>query len=513
MMQGIAIQPALPIAGAPAVRNASAAAGDRFSEALHRASKDDDPAEGAAGRTVKHDNGDEDKRLDHSAHAKDGRDSTEDEDGTKKDKDDRTGNALPAHMQAERALARPWPSAPATTGGSASAGELDGEAVSHVPTGRPATDMDGRTAVTNATAANAQASALRAVAALTETGTAGQVVGKHNVATGARTTSDPTLKNALVAAVTTAEAGKATSSNPSVAFVAKVAALQHGADAVGSSPKADANSAASKGAGNAAANMDTGAVPKIDQALNGQDSGGADTGAGSDRRGEDGSGKPVRIGVHGASLDGASPSTGAKGNAPATPLPAAQMFPLSNSAPSFAGALAQGGALARYTSAAAAAIAAGTPPGSLPAQSLSIQLRPVELGAVTANLKYAGSGLTIDIQVETAEAHRRLSNDSTDIVKSLQSLGFQVDKVTVRQALAQPQSQGQPQGQTQGQAMGRDGSAAGFAGQGGAQSSMSGQSGAGGHRQDTENRHDQTADRVGMVQQTANRLPRRGVFI
>jgi chemotaxis protein MotD len=158
-------------------------------------------------------------------------------------------------------------------------------------------------------------------------------------------------------------------------------------------------------------------------------------------------------------------------------------------------------------------MAAGAPPGSLPAQSLSIQLRPVELGAVTANLKYAGSGLTIDIQVETAEAHRRLSNDSTDIVKSLQSLGFQVDKVTVRQALAQPQSQGQPQGQTQGQAMGRDGSAAGFAGQGGAQSSMSGQSDAGGHRQDTENRHDQTADRVGMVQQTADRLPRRGVFI
>jgi chemotaxis protein MotD len=512
MMQEIAIQPGLPIAGAPAVRNASAAGGNRFSDALNGTPKDPDRAEDAAGRTVKQQDGDEEKKVDRSARPRDERDDTEDEDTTKKD--DRTGSALPPHMQAERTLAQQWPASarPAATDGSTPAGKPDGEAVSHVPTGRPATDMDGRTAVTNATAANAQASALRAAAALTETGTAGQVVGKHNVATGARTTSDPTLKNALVAAVTTAEAGKATSSNPSVAFVAKVAALQHGADAVGSSPKADANSAASKGAGNAAANMDTGAVPKIDQALNGQDSGGADTGAGSDRRGEDGSGKPVRIGVHGASLDGASPSTGAKGNAPATPLPAAQMFPLSNSAPSFAGALAQGGALARYTSA-AAAIAAGTPPGSLPAQSLSIQLRPVELGAVTANLKYAGSGLTIDIQVETAEAHRRLSNDSTDIVKSLQSLGFQVDKVTVRQASAQPQSQGQPQGQTQGQAMGRDGSAAGFAGQGGAQSSMSGQSGAGGHRQDTENRHDQTADRVGMVQQTANRLPRRGVFI
>jgi chemotaxis protein MotD len=513
MMQGIAIQPGLPIAGAPAVRNASAAGGNRFSDALNGTPKDPDRAEDAASRTVKQQDGDEEKKVDRSARPRDERDDTEDEDTTKKD--DRTGSALPPHMQAERTLAQQWPASarPAATDGSTPAGKPDGEAVSHVPTGRPATDMDGRTAVTNATAANAQASALRAVAALTETGTAGQVVGKHNVATAAGTTSDPTLKNALVAAVTTAEAGKATSSNPSVAFVAKVAALQHDADAVGSSPKADANSAASKGAGNAAANMDTGAVPKIDQALNGQESGNGGAGAGSNRRGEDGNGKPVRIDVQGVGLDGVSQSAGNKSSAPAAPLLSAQMLPASGSAPSFAGALAQGGALARYTSAAAAAIAAGAPPGSLPAQSLSIQLRPVELGAVTANLKYAGSGLTIDIQVETAEAHRRLSNDSSDIVKSLQSLGFQVDKVTVRQALAQPQSQGQPQGQTQGQAMGRDGSAAGFAGQGGAQSSMSGQSGAGGHRQDTENRHDQTADRVGMVQQTADRLPRRGVFI
>jgi chemotaxis protein MotD len=188
------------------------------------------------------------------------------------------------------------------------------------------------------------------------------------------------------------------------------------------------------------------------------------------------------------------------------------MVPSSGSATSFAGALQQGGALARYSASAAAALAAGTPTNALPTQSLSIQLRPVELGSVTAHLKYAGSGLSIDIEVETPEAHRRLSNDSSDIVKSLQSLGFQVDKVTVRQALAQSQtqSQGQQQGQAQGQAMGRDGSAS----QGGSPFSMSGQSGGNGHRQGSESRYENASERgIGMVRETADRVSRRGVFI
>jgi chemotaxis protein MotD len=484
MMPGIAIQPGLPIAGAPPVRNTSAAGGNRFSDALHGTPKDADRAEDAAGRTVKQQDGDEEKKVDRSARPKDERDDTKDEDTTKKD--DRTGNALPPHMQAERTLARQWSDdAPATTGGSASAGKPDGRAVASAPASGA---TEAAAAVEGATAGKMQASALRA-SAMMEAGKAGQIAGKDNgPAVAGQTISDPALKDGSIVAVTAVDTGKATSGDPSAAFMARITALRHGADPA--TPKADAASAT---------DPDANATPKIVQISASQNFGNA--GADADGQGGGDGDKTAQ--------NAGQPTSGAKGNASATPLPTAQMFPVSGSATSFAGALVQGGALARYASA-AAATAAGVPGGSLPGQSLSIQLRPVELGAVTANLKYAGSGLTIDIQVETTEAHRRLSNDSSDIVKSLQSLGFQVDKVTVRQALAQPQSQGQAQGQP----MGRDGSAAGFAGQGGAQSSMSGQSGAGGHRQDTENRHDQTADRgVGMVQQTADRLPRRGVFI
>jgi chemotaxis protein MotD len=498
MMPGIAIQTGLPTAGSPAARSASTAGGNRFSDALHGTPREADRAEDAAGRTVRQGRGGEEKKVDRSAHAKDDRDDTEDQDGTKKDKDDRTGDALPPHMQAERTLARQWPaSAPATAHGSTPAGKPDGGAVVHTPAGALATGPDmASTADAAAPAGKPEISALNMASAPTRTVTAGQAA-KGDAprfeapATTSRTTADPALKGAAIAAAATVETGKATPGDPSAAFMARITALQHGADPA--TPKAGVASAT---------DPEANAAPRILRFPAGQNSG--NTGADADgQRGRNG-GK--------AAQNAAQPTAGAKGNASATPLPTAQMFPVSGSATSFAGVLAQGGALARYTSSAAAAIAAGVPAGSLPAQSLSIQLRPVELGAVTANLKYAGSGLTIDIQVETAEAHRRLSNDSSDIVKSLQSLGFQVDKVTVRQASAQPQ--GQPQGQAQGQTTGRDGSAAGFAGQGGAHSSMSGQSGAGGRRQDTENRHDRTADRgVGMVQQAADRLPRRGVFI
>ena len=116
------------------------------------------------------------------------------------------------------------------------------------------------------------------------------------------------------------------------------------------------------------------------------------------------------------------------------------------------------------------------------------------------------------VQVETPDAQRRLSSDSSDIVKSLQSLGFQIDKVTVRQVQPQVQAQGQPQAQS----TARDGSAGGFAGQGGA-FSMSGQSErqAGQNRQGSGNGYEDASDRggIGMVQTASDRLPGRGVFI
>ncbi|MEP9389708.1 flagellar hook-length control protein FliK [Mesorhizobium sp. KR9-304] len=67
------------------------------------------------------------------------------------------------------------------------------------------------------------------------------------------------------------------------------------------------------------------------------------------------------------------------------------------------------------------------------AQSLKIQLHPAELGMVTATLRFAGEQLSIELQVENQEAHRRLSSDSETIVKSLRDLGYDIERVTISQ--------------------------------------------------------------------------------
>ena len=61
---------------------------------------------------------------------------------------------------------------------------------------------------------------------------------------------------------------------------------------------------------------------------------------------------------------------------------------------------------------------------TVPAHTLKIELHPAELGAVTASLRMAGEQLSIELKVETAEAHRRLSVDSEAIVSSLRGLGY-----------------------------------------------------------------------------------------
>jgi chemotaxis protein MotD len=66
--------------------------------------------------------------------------------------------------------------------------------------------------------------------------------------------------------------------------------------------------------------------------------------------------------------------------------------------------------------------------------SLKVQLRPAELGMVTASLRFSGEQLTIELQVESAEAQQRLSADSDTIVKSLRALGLEVDRVTIQQS-------------------------------------------------------------------------------
>jgi chemotaxis protein MotD len=454
-----------------------------------------DKSDGTHGTSPRN-NGNDDK-VGQPAHGKGG---GSDDSGEKKNEDDTNGSAIPPHMMAERTLARQW----SVTGQAAVA--TDGSAAAGVHTG----------------SADAAAPAIGGIKPLPSAGASGAVQPETALPVqgpiqelptpegkgGAATTpmqanpagADPAPNSVSVIAATAASAGKAVPDNASAAFMAKVTASQNGGRPGGSQ----------QGAASAASTSAPDAKPvasQIPQIVAGQGSGNTD--ADPDGQGGDGqSGK--------AAQNAGQPAAGAKGDMAATPQPTAQMVPSSGSATSFAGALQQGGALARY----AAAAAAGRPANALPVQSLSIQLRPVELGSVTAHLKYAGSGLTIDIQVETPEAHRRLSNDSSDIVKSLQSLGFQVDKVTVRQALAQPQTQsqgqqqGQAQGQAQGQMTGRDGSAGGFANQGGSPFSMSGQSGGNGHRQGSESGYENASERgIGMVRDTADRVSRRGVFI
>jgi chemotaxis protein MotD len=531
MMPGIAIQPGFPIAAAPPARNVSTTADDHFSRTLHGNAKAGAQADGQADPADKsnaqNDEGnvdkttsphrDQDDKITRAAGADDKHDALDDEDAKKNEdeEDDRAASALPLHMKAERVLAQQWPAAgPAagagdgsattdapdsatTPGGSAvqntNPGLPAGNAVLQAPAALPAADANLMPQVPVPGKAEPVAAAITAqlvTAPAAQPSAVPAQAGMDGPQVAAPAAAGPIPASISVRATTPTSPG-----NAPAAFLAKVAALQHGAD-----PAPSALGTASAAA--PAPQADAGG--KIAPALAGQGAGNAGADPDSREHGDDGArNKPAQAATQSLSA--------AKGDAGASPLPTAQMLPASGSAASFAAALAQGGRLMRYTSNAASAAAAGAPVATLPVQSLRIQLRPVELGTVTANLKYSGSRLTIDIEVQTPDAQRRLSSDSSDIVKSLQSLGLQVDKMTVRQVQPQAQTQVQPQGQP----TARDGSAGGFSGQSGGAFSMSGQSGAGQHRQGSESGNEDATERgIGGVHQAADRhQPRRGVFI
>lgn len=75
------------------------------------------------------------------------------------------------------------------------------------------------------------------------------------------------------------------------------------------------------------------------------------------------------------------------------------------------------------------------------AHVLKIQLRPVELGTVNASLHLVGEQLSVEIQVENAEAYHRLSADRETILSALRGLGFEVDQLTI-QTPQQPSARG-----------------------------------------------------------------------
>ena len=82
-------------------------------------------------------------------------------------------------------------------------------------------------------------------------------------------------------------------------------------------------------------------------------------------------------------------------------------------------------------------------PPSGTVQSLKIELRPHELGQVTAKLSMADGQLSIEIEVDTVEAHRKLANESDTIIKALRAHGIAVDQVTIQPP---PQSNGAARG-------------------------------------------------------------------
>ena len=74
-----------------------------------------------------------------------------------------------------------------------------------------------------------------------------------------------------------------------------------------------------------------------------------------------------------------------------------------------------------------------TPAQATP-QALTVQLRPAELGVVSAHLSFNGDSLTVELRPETQEAHNQLSRDSDAIARSLRAIGLEVDQVTVQPA-------------------------------------------------------------------------------
>lgn len=98
-----------------------------------------------------------------------------------------------------------------------------------------------------------------------------------------------------------------------------------------------------------------------------------------------------------------------------------------------------------------------------PLNTLTIQLRPAELGSVNAVLRLSGDQLVVELKVETIEAYRQLSESQNAIVKALKGQGYSIEQITIQQAAPdrplpfQSAVAGQNNGQTSGEAAGQPG--------------------------------------------------------
>ena len=135
---------------------------------------------------------------------------------------------------------------------------------------------------------------------------------------------------------------------------------------------------------------------------------------------------------HSAAADRQAPSVGHVTVTGAQSFPAPAPHPASQTITGLASAIAADNG-ARQVLSASAGLVQPVPSVAPASHILKIELHPAELGTVTASLRLAGGQLSIELKPENHEAHRKLSSDTDGLVKSLQGMGFNVDKVTVLQ--------------------------------------------------------------------------------
>ncbi|TDH38276.1 flagellar hook-length control protein FliK [Pseudohoeflea suaedae] len=108
----------------------------------------------------------------------------------------------------------------------------------------------------------------------------------------------------------------------------------------------------------------------------------------------------------------------------------------------------------RHAAAAERANAAAMAPRSgQTLHTLRIQLNPESLGQVTAVMRLSDGELKVELKVQSAEAYRQLTDDSSAIAKALRQQGYGIDQITVQQTNAGSDKSGMnaQQGQTSGQ--------------------------------------------------------------
>ncbi len=98
--------------------------------------------------------------------------------------------------------------------------------------------------------------------------------------------------------------------------------------------------------------------------------------------------------------------------------------------------------------------------------TLKLQMTPIELGSVTATLRLSGDELSVQLTVDNPAALRQLSNDQSDILKSLRAQGLVVDQVQVNMQVNSTErsadaGQNAGQGQASGQQTAQPGSQGG----------------------------------------------------